>query len=441
MEIPGTCLESLVQKVAQPLTRAEVVESMRISRLPLGSFFKGLVPMVILVFQRLMIVTCFVILPFEQAVSVLLLLVLFNYTVAEVPQGESGLFQARPMTESQYKLASALSHFTRYEPPVWCLDNHWSTILPLLLYNHAPKQVYRQNLTARDGATLGLDWYITPVPIEGVILAIPGLNGSSQGTYCTDLMERMGPKGYAIAVLNGRGAGRSKIHAVKYAFHLGRSSDLLVSLEAIEALIRPNRLPIFLLGYSAGGVRAMKFASVYGQELKGRVAGILSFGASLRNHCTLALKTSTHVYQPVIAHTYAATMLHKISESQPQSEELIKITDLFTARSFESFRDFDRRVTSVIHNMTLEEYEREVFAYHDERWLDISVPCLVVNAIDDPVLHVQDAVIPEMASLNSNICFLVTKKGGHIGWPTGLSMREHGYRWISDVAYAFIKSQ
>jgi predicted alpha/beta-fold hydrolase len=251
-------------------------------------------------------------------------------------------------------------------------------------------------------------------------------------------MERMGKAGCAIAVMNGRGAGRSPIEAVEHAFHLGRSSDLLVSLDAVETMLKPKSVPIYIIGYSAGGIRALKFASVYGDTLKGRVSAILSFGASVRNTHTALMRSSTHVYQPVMTHAYAVTMLHKLLEGANGNGQ--EIESLFTARAFDTFRDFDTRVTSVLHNMTLEEYEKSVFAYHDDDWKKIAVPTLIVNAIDDPVLHIDDAIVPEMATMNSNICQLVTSKGGHIGWPTGFSARDHGYRWMSDVCFAFIRA-
>jgi predicted alpha/beta-fold hydrolase len=409
----------------------------------MSGFAKGLIPMLILLCQRIVGVLAFVFLPLNQAISVACLLLMIHMYLSRVPEGEPGIVSARPFNRNQQRIVELMNHYSNYEQPLWCIDNHWSTILPLLLFTHPPKHLLRQQLIAHDGASLGLDWYVprTTGEIRGIILVIPGLNGSSQGGYVVDLMERMGGCGFASAVLNGRGAGKSRLDSVENAFHLGRSGDLMDALEAIEDVLKScssQPLPIYIVGYSAGGIRAMKFAAVYGERLHGRVSGIVSFGASCRNHSTPNLRSSTLVYQPVITHTYASTMYEKILKvGDPKIPELETI---FTSRGFDSFRDFDRRVTSVLHKMTLEEYERNVFVYHDDRWRDISVPLLVVNAIDDPILHVEDAVVPEMACGNSYITFLTTKKGGHIGWPTGLSMKNDGYRWMSDVTLSFISA-
>ena len=430
-----------IAQVADPLPPTISKESLRFHVLPVSGFAKGLIPMLLLLFQRFLGLFAFAFLPWNQAVCIACLLVLFNLFLSRVPEGEAGVVVCRPCTQRQKRIIDMVNHYCLYEQPPWCLDNHWTTVLPLLMFQHPPKRLYRQSLDAHDGATLSLDWYIpSSENLQGIILVIPGLNGSSQEGYVADLMDRVGKSGFASAVLNGRGAGKTKLLAVESAFHLGRSTDLLTALVGIETATRSyasSKLPIFIVGYSAGGIRAMKFATVYGASLQDRVAGIVSFGASVRNHSTLGLRSSTLVYQPVITHTYASMMYEKILTVPEQRRD---VETLFTSRGFDSFRDFDRRVTSVLHNMTLEEYEREVFAYHDDRWRDVAVPMLVVNAIDDPVLHIEDAVVPEMAYGNSNIVFLKTKKGGHIGWPVGLSSTEHGYRWMSDVTLSFINA-
>ena len=430
-------LEAVLNKVSRPLQRSEVMEQISFSRLPVAGLLKGLVPMLLLLSQRLIGVLSFVFLPANQAILVVIILILFNLMISDSTKCDHGVFMARPHTKFQSKLAEALEPFAAYEPPLWCFDNHWSTILPLVLFNHPPKRLLRQRFAAHDGETLGLDWFVPDQSPRGVIIVLPGLNGSSQGGYVVDLMNNMGREGFVIAVANGRGVGRTAVNSAESIFHLGRSSDILQCVEAVEEVIKSLDIPIYILGYSAGGIRGAKFAAVYGEKLVGRVSGIVSFGGVVKNNETPSMRMSTSVYQPVITHAYAATMFHKLQSTSSFSGA--ELDDLFTRKSFTTFRDFDSRVTAVLHQMTVDEYERMSFAYHDDRWKDISVPTLVVNAIDDPVLHISDAVVPEMASLNTHVTFLATKKGGHIGWPTGLAIRD-GYRWMSDVALSFIKT-
>jgi predicted alpha/beta-fold hydrolase len=405
--------------------------------LPRSGLFKGLAPLLFLILHRVLGVVSFMFLSFDTALIFCFILSIGNYLMSETSNGTVGILQGLPLTRFQYRVKNSLGHFSSYTTPWWCYNSHVSTCLPLILNNYPPKTLLRQSLIASDGASIGLDWHVPDTDLSGVVMVVPGLNGTSHGGYVQDLMSRMGKAGYACAVMHGRGAGKTLVESVETAFHLGRSSDLLVCLEGIESVIPNKELPIFILGYSAGAIRAVKFAAVYGDTIESRVKAVLSFGGSLRNSSTMGSRTSSCVYQPVITHAYASTMYSKLAGFGKQGLDL---ESMFTSRSFDTFRDFDIHVTSVIHNMPVEEYEREVFPYHDERWKDISVPTLIVNSVDDPVLHYADAVIPEMAVGNSNITFLVTEKGGHIGWPTGWCKNTHGYRWISDVALTFIST-
>ena len=431
---PGNLLQ-ILEKVSSvhPLVKCDQDQVLSI---PLSAVLKGFLPLTLLVFQRFICLISFLWLSLDQAILVSLILGILNYTISSRSETGSGFIGGSPSTKWQSELKEALAPFLKYEPPWWCLDNHSTTCWPLVLFNHTPKKVFRQTLTASDGSPIGLDWYIPEKPIVGVVLTAPGLNGTSKGGYIVDQMERLGDAGYVTAVIHGRGAGLTSIHSVESAFHLGRSSDLLVFVEAIEQLL-PEKLPIFIVGYSAGGIRAVKFSSVYGDKLKGRVAGIVSFGGTVRNLETPRFRSSL-VYQQVIIYAYAAQMYSKLSALGDLNADEVNLDQIFKTRSFETFREFDTRVTSVLHKMSVEEYEQEVFPYHDDRWRDISVPVLFVNAVDDPVLHVDDSVVPEMAFGNSNISFLVTEKGGHIGWPTGFCKRTHGYGWMSRVALTFM---
>ena len=430
-------LRCTVRKVSTEYHGEGGRDTIRPSGLPMGGLIKGGVQLLLLVSQRLICCLSLVILPLDQALLVTMLLIVFSYVMSDSVGSacRPGVISACPHSQFQARLVSTLAGFSRYEAPWWCLNNHWSTMMPLLLFVHPPLRMYRQPLVAKDGSPIGVDWHLPVGDVRGIVLTVPGLNGTSQGGYIVDLMKRMGEAGFAAAVVHGRGAGRTNIHSVESAFHLGRTSDLLVCLEAVEAIVKD--IPVYILGYSAGGIRAVKFASVYGDSLRGRVAGIMSFGGVLKNHETARMKASSLVYQPVITHAYAAAMYEKLAALTDSPS--VDIHSLFRTRSFDSFADFDRRVTAVLHNMTVDEYEKSVFPYHDDRWKNIAIPTLIINAIDDPVLHIMDAVIPEIAAVNSHVTFLVTAHGGHIGWPTGTCPKKHGYKWISDVARAFIR--
>ncbi len=408
----------------------------RMYGVPLRSFIFGSVLLLFLLFGRVLSVLSFIFLSTEWFLVITTSLCALEYWLHEPSSlSGSGVVCARPLTKMQDRVCSALSQYSIYEPPWWHFGTHSTTLFPVMVHKPPPKRVITQPVIAADGSTLFLEWFIPDEvsEIRGVILAIAGMNGSSAGGYMVDLMERVGKEGYSVAVLSGRGTGKTKIEKIESTFHMGRSEDLMCALEKVEEVIQRQEVPVFILGFSAGGVRAVNFASVYGETLVGRVAGVISFGGAVKNDKTLSMRLSKFVYQPVMVHAYACTLYNKLLPLL-DGPDGTHIKELFTSKGFESFYDYDKNITSRLHNLTIKEYHTLSMPIFSGLWQRISVPTLIVHACDDPVLHVDDSIVPEMAMGNSFVTLLSTRKGGHIGWPT----KERGYQWMMDVAYTYI---
>ena len=414
------------------------VGEIKFSGLPITGFMMGSVLLLILFVGRVISIVAFFILPFMYALVISVAWLMITLYLEEKPLGKGGIIYASPPSLLQGRIINSLVPFLKYKPPWWCLDNHFTTILPVIIFRPIPRISVRQRFSGEDEAPLWLDWRIPSKQIKGIILAAPGLNGSSKGGYIVDLMERMADVGIAVAVLNGRGAGRTEVVSIESSFHMGRPSDLLHAMDAIERVA--SDIPVYIVGYSAGGIRALNFASVYGESIQSRVKGIMSFGGVVKNDRTTSSKLSRLAYQPVIVHAFASTMYSKFVPHIKGDAEEHQVHRMFHQTYYTSFVEYDRNVTSRIHNLTLEQYHDHIFANHRDKWRNIAVPTLIVNACDDPVLHVDDAVVPEIALNNSFVTYLVTEKGGHIGWPMGSSQSEHGYKWISDVVLAYINA-
>ena len=73
---------------------------------------------------------------------------------------------------------------------------------------------------------------------------------------------------------------------------------------------------------------------------------------------------------------------------------------------------------------------------------NVSIPLLMVQALDDPVgywgtFHDPAKVV---TTGNGNTLVLLTRKGGHVGWPLGLNPTVDGWRWMSEVASSFVEA-
>ena len=75
----------------------------------------------------------------------------------------------------------------------------------------------------------------------------------------------------------------------------------------------------------------------------------------------------------------------------------------------------------------------------------VSIPLCLVQALDDPLVTWKATVSnkgfmhPEnlVLSGSGNVMVLLTKAGGHVGWPLGDIPSMNNWKWMSDVVMSF----
>ena len=72
----------------------------------------------------------------------------------------------------------------------------------------------------------------------------------------------------------------------------------------------------------------------------------------------------------------------------------------------------------------------------------LKIPMLAVHAMDDPILHVDTypTNIVEHGTLSENLVVLITRTGGHVGWPVGLMPWVRRWIFQNTIAAEFIEA-
>jgi predicted alpha/beta-fold hydrolase len=79
----------------------------------------------------------------------------------------------------------------------------------------------------------------------------------------------------------------------------------------------------------------------------------------------------------------------------------------------------------------------------------LSIPLLVVHALDDPLISWRTVAAnnglmhPDRLTQwvpDGNLFVLLTKRGGHVGWPLGVNPSQHKWRWMNDVVMSFVQA-
>jgi hypothetical protein len=78
----------------------------------------------------------------------------------------------------------------------------------------------------------------------------------------------------------------------------------------------------------------------------------------------------------------------------------------------------------------------------------ISIPHCVLQALDDPLITWKATASNEgfmhpenlVRTGSGNLMLLLTKAGGHVGWPTGVNPAFEKWRWMNDAVMGFAQA-
>jgi hypothetical protein len=117
--------------------------------------------------------------------------------------------------------------------------------------------------------------------------------------------------------------------------------------------------------------------------------------------------------------------------------------------TYNSYRDLEHYYSemSALNYNSLEESTRGVIS-PKSRIHNIAIPLCVIHALDDPIITWQTVADnrgdkhPEnlVKTGSGNLMLLLTKAGGHVGWPMGWNPTEHDWEWMVDAAKGFVDS-
>lgn len=272
-----------------------------------------------------------------------------------------------------------------------------------------------------------------PRPWEhATIIALHGLNGSSDAHYMRGIASKAFARGMNVVRLNQRNCGHTE-HLSEGLFHSGLTVD---ARHVIEELSTVDRLPaITVAGYSLGGNLALKLAGEFGHTPPRVLSAVAAVSPILDiSACVHALeRPGNWVYQWNFVRDLKARMRRK-DRHWPGRFDLSKL------RTIRTVRQFDDAFTAPHFGFAdAEDYYHKASAM---RVVDrISVPALIITAEDDPFVPSQPFRDPRVTD-NPHITLRLSAHGGHCGF---VSRREparaddDGY-WAEQQIVEFVRS-
>jgi predicted alpha/beta-fold hydrolase len=292
-----------------------------------------------------------------------------------------------------------------YTPPILFRNTHINTIYKTLFYNNSINYS-RNRIFTPDQDFLDLDFSI--VGSDTLVIAMHGLEGSSQSKYIVSAINYLNHQNLDCVALNFRGCSGEDNQQL-YSYHSGKTDDLDLTINHI--LENYNYKNIVLLGYSLGGNITLKYMGE-SQNIPNQIKAAVSISVpcDLEGSSNTLSNWNNKIYMYRFLKTLKEKTMQKLTKFPSNT---LNINDVMNA---ENFRDFDNAVTAPLSN----------FKNASDYWTKcsskqfiqtISKPTLLINALDDTFLSESCYPINE-AKKNPFFNLELPEYGGHVGFNT-----------------------
>jgi predicted alpha/beta-fold hydrolase len=318
-----------------------------------------------------------------------------------------------------------------YRSPFWLPDGHFQTIYPSFFRQSLPVQYHRERILTQDGDFLDLDWSCVKTnhaeSVNKLVILSHGLEGSSQSQYIRGMVQHLNQAGYDCLAWNFRSCSGEMNMRLRF-YHSGATEDLQ---DVIQCALDKQYTHIHLMGFSLGGNLTLKYLGEQGRALPAEIQHSIVYSVPLDlRACSLAMtKGANQVYM----HRFLKSLKPKIIQKSIQFPDQI---DLNRFMEVKTLYDFDDIYTAGLHGFDhADHYYATCSSGHFIA--NITIPTLIVNAINDPIVPYKSLPLDEIADLK--FVFLENpKEGGHCGFRPIL-LKNNVY-WSEERALSFLNT-
>ncbi|KAL7576522.1 hypothetical protein ACA910_018020 [Epithemia clementina (nom. ined.)] len=363
---------------------------------------------------------------------------------------------------SQYWPSPAYTYSYDNGATPWMVTGDSRTGFPFVLNKVEPLQWHRLWLPVDDGEVVALDFTFPSTGYDAtqpIYMVLHGINGGTHENFIKDFAwARTSPNENAtVCVMVARGLEDLPIRGWNN-FHGARWTDAHQASLAIRKGLSRNQLLVGV-GYSMGGIILSNLVGRAGKECALDAAIAFSGGLDMRFQTNFF--RAQRLFQPIVTVALRGTfVLGKWGErvrarlSRAQMKELMHgthVTDIdrHCVVPYNGFRDVEHYYSemSLLGDLTSQEYDNNKID-SNRRVHQVSVPTVIVHAIDDPLITWrtvaanQGVLYPTNLTKagSGNLMILLTKTGGHVGWPLGVLPHLYRWKWMNDIPATFAKA-
>jgi predicted alpha/beta-fold hydrolase len=294
----------------------------------------------------------------------------------------------------------------KYNAPFWLPNGHLQTIIPATVLAKPAIGFRRERWDAPDGDFVDVD-FVDGKPGAPFVVMFHGLEGSSDSHYARAMMAAVAARGWSGAVPHFRGCSGEPNLAPRF-YHSGDSTEVDWIVRRLHQRVKDGGGKFYVAGVSLGGNALLRWLGESQHQ-----ADFVDAAASVSAPLDLAQGgvSLSRGFNRLYTRMFLQTL-------KPKCEAKLKqFPGLFNAEAMRASRDlhaFDNAVTAPLHGYRdADDYWDRASAKHVLN--DITVPTLVLNALNDPFLP--GVHLPRKAS--RHVVLDYPEHGGHVGFAVG----------------------
>ena len=314
-------------------------------------------------------------------------------------------------------------HRSSYHAPFLFNNGHLQTLYPTMARTVSGVAYQRERIITPDEDFLDLDWLRTGNRKLAVLSH--GLEGHTGRPYMTGMARMLDRHGWDVLAWNYR-ACSGEINRKLRMYHNGCIDDLDC---VVQHGLKDGRYDsAAMIGFSLGGNLTLMYLGSKGTALDPRIRGSVAFSVpcDLKAGALELARARNYLYMKQFL-----VSLHK--KIKLKMEQMPGVIDDDGYGNIRDFRGFDDRYTAPMNGF--KDAEDYWYRCSSGRFLHaITVPTLLVNALDDPFLA--PSCYPETAAEQSRHVHLeMPRSGGHVGF---VQFNADGSYWSENRAIEFL---
>ena len=266
----------------------------------------------------------------------------------------------------------------------------------------------RERLETPDGDFIDLDWIDGDAHAPLVVL-FHGLEGSSRGHYAVSLLAAIKHQGWRGVVPHFRGCS-GEANRLPRAYHSGDSAEIDWILRHLKNA--NPAIPLYAAGVSLGGNALLKWLG----EQQHNAIHVVQAAVAISAPVDLAA-AGRALDQGFNKFTYTRHFLRTLKHKAERKFQQHRLTlNRATIRAADTLYQFDDAYTAPIHGFRdADDYWQQASS---KPWLlQIQVPTLLLNALNDPFLPA--AALPRADQVSPCVIREFPEQGGHAGFVSG----------------------